>query len=243
MSKTAPNAPDRIPELRSYGRRRGRKRSPRQDRIFEAGLDRYGIVLDDRSSLDPCGLFPDPINELCLEIGFGGGEHLVWQANQAPQNGFIGAEPFEDGVVKVLTAIEDRALRNVRVWPGDARVLLRALPNAAVSKVFMLFPDPWPKKRHVKRRLFSNALLDELSRVMTANGELRVATDIAAYACGVLHTVQQHPKFFWKVARPNDWRERSSDWPATRYEEKARRAKRQPMFFRFQHQPSGKSSF
>ena len=135
-----------------------------------------------------------------LEIGFGGAEHLVWQARHNPHAGLIGCEVFADGIVKAVAAIEEQALGNVRLYPDDARDLLRWLPEASLARVFMLFPDPWPKKRHVKRRLVTRALLDLLARAMAPAAELRVATDIGDYARTILLAARGHPAFVWQAS-------------------------------------------
>lgn len=229
-------------ELRSYGRRRGRKRSPRQERIFDQGLTRWGLDVDDQSSCDPYALFPTRPKEIWLEIGFGGGEHLIWQAEHNPSVGFIGAEPFEDGVVKVLSAIEEKSLRNVRVLPGDVRPFLRTVAPGCIDRVFILFPDPWPKARHTKRRIISKHLLDLLAHACSDRANIRIGTDIASYASVILQTVHHHPEFTWQVREPSDWRTRPPDWPGTRYEAKAIRAGRKPYFFHFQHLKLGKQT-
>lgn len=168
-----------------------------------------------------------------LEIGFGGGEHLIWQARANPEVGLIGCEVFEDGVVKALSAIEVGDMSNVRVCTEDARALLRWLPDGSIERVFILFPDPWPKKRHVKRRLINRALADELARVMPNGAELRIATDIGDYLRTILVAFRGHPAFAWQARGPADWRQRGPDWPATRYEAKAEREGRPRYFLRF----------
>lgn len=224
-------------ELRSYGRRRGRKRSARQQNIFEDGLAQWGVPVTGPGLAESAAHLLTPDRPLWLEIGFGGGEHLIWQARHNPDVLIIGAEPFEDGVVKVLTAIEEQDLTNIRVFPGDVRDLLRALPPASLAKGFILFPDPWPKSRHAKRRLVSADLLDQLDSTLVDGAELRIGTDSAAYACDILQRVQHHSRFFWPVNRPGDWRLRPQSWPQTRYEQKALNAGRRSYFFRFVHRP------
>ena len=227
-------------ELRSFGRRRGRKRSARQNTIFKTGLARWGLADEAEDLADPAQLFSFAPSQIWLEIGFGGGEHLIWQAEHHPEIGFLAAEPFEDGVVKVLTAIEEKQLRNVRVFPGDARQVLRRLPPNSIDRVFVLFPDPWPKARHAKRRLVSTPLFTALSQILKDTAEVRIATDIVSYAAAILQTAHHHPNFRWQASTPSDWRQRPSDWPATRYETKARRADRKPYFFQFCHMKVGK---
>jgi tRNA (guanine-N7-)-methyltransferase len=180
------------------------------------------------------GQFEKAVSDVWLEIGFGGGEHLVWQARAHPDVGIIGCETFEDGIVKVLGALETEHQWNVKLWPKDARELIRHLPAGCLSRVFILFPDPWPKKRHHKRRLVAPRMLDELARVMGPAAELRVATDIGGYATAILLGAAFHPSFRWLAAAPADWQTRPPDWPATRYEAKARAAGRRCYYFRFE---------
>ncbi|MCH9765097.1 MAG: tRNA (guanosine(46)-N7)-methyltransferase TrmB, partial [Alphaproteobacteria bacterium] len=133
-----------VHEVRSFGRRRGRKRSARQDSILRDGLAQWGLDLEGPLPPEPHALFSPTPPEVWMEIGFGGGEHLIWQAERNPDVGFIAAEPFEDGVVKALTAIAEKHLKNVRIYPGDVRPVLRSLPQDSIARAFVLFPDPWP---------------------------------------------------------------------------------------------------
>ena len=181
----------------------------------------------------PTDLFSAPVSRAWLEIGFGGGEHLIWQARANPDVGLIGCEVFEDGVVKALSAIDEGGLNNVRLSTDDAREVLRQLPGACLDRVFILFPDPWPKKRHVKRRLINRALADQLARVMRPGAELRIGTDIGDYLRTILLSLHGHPGFNWHVQGPADWRLRPLDWPPTRYEAKAGREGRRCYFLRF----------
>jgi tRNA (guanine-N7-)-methyltransferase len=212
-------------ELRSYGRRHGRKLSLRQSRLLTELLPQ---VAADASSL---AVSQSPI---WLEIGFGGGEHLLHQAKNNSGITFVGAEPFEDGVVKVLSAIEAEQLSNIRVFADDARPLLRSLKHQSVAKSFVLFPDPWPKKKHAKRRLLSEATIDLLARASVPGGELRVATDIGDYARTLLIAMRNQGGFDWIARSPEDWRTPWPDWPGTRYEAKAKREGRQCYYFTFQ---------
>jgi len=221
-------------ELRSYGRRRGRKPSPRQALLLERELPRFAIRLSQSPPVKLGELFAPPVAEVWLEIGFGGAEHLIWQARANPRVGCIGCEPFTDGVVKALSAIVEANLANVRLYAEDARPLLRWLPDAGIARTFILFPDPWPKKRHHKRRLVSRATLAELARIMRPGAELRIATDIDDYARAILLAVRQQPSFRWTAEGPADWRERGTDWPSTRYEQKALSQGGRCTFFRFQ---------
>ncbi|MDX2287465.1 MAG: tRNA (guanine(46)-N(7))-methyltransferase TrmB [Hyphomicrobiaceae bacterium] len=220
-------------DLRSFGRRRGRAFSPRQARLLSDVLPVLSMPAAGPVAAPLTDLFPMVVDDVWLEIGFGGAEHLLWQAERNPHVGIIGCEPFEDGVVKALAGVEDRGLSNIRLHPDDARPLLRRLPDASVARAFVLFPDPWPKKRHVKRRLVSPSLLGDLARVMSPGAELRIATDIGDYLRTVLIAVAAEPRFSWSARGPADWRVRPSDWPQTRYEEKAGREGRRCYFLSF----------
>jgi tRNA (guanine-N7-)-methyltransferase len=228
-------------DLRSYGRRRGRAPSLRQAALWREVLPRVAVDLSQRAPSRLGDLFAPPVEDVWLEIGFGGGEHLVWQARANPGVGLIGCEPFQDGVVKVLSAIEagldartrTGGLANIRVLADDARPLLRWLPSASIGRAFVLFPDPWPKARHRKRRLVSEAMLGKLARVLRPGGELRLATDDGDYAGAMLLAIGRQAYFQWTANGPDDWRRRPADWPPTRYEEKALREGRRCYFLSF----------
>ncbi len=223
-------ASERGGELRSFGRRRGRALSQRQARLWHELLPRLAITAAELGPLER--LFAAPVRSVWLEIGFGGGEHLLWQAEHHPEAGIIGCEPFQAGIIKVLSALQNRDGGNLRLHADDARALLRRLPDACLARVFVLFPDPWPKRRHWKRRLLSEAMLQELARLMQPGAELRVATDIAPYAEWILLAVRRQGSFRWTARSAADWRERGSDWPATRYELKAIEAGRRCCYLR-----------
>lgn len=222
-----------LAELRSFGRRRGRKASPRQARLLADVLPQLALDVASAPPSRLTDLFSGQARQIWLEIGFGGGEHLLWQAEQHPDVGFIGAEPYEGGVVKVLTAIEQRGIANIRIWPDDARELLRWLPVASIARAFILFPDPWPKARHRKRRLVNRSLLDQLARVLQPAANIRAATDVGDYARTMLQAALAHPHYDWNVQGPADWRQRAADWPQTRYEAKAIAEGRRCYFFTF----------
>jgi len=226
-------------ELRSYGRRRGRKPSPRQAALLSNTYPRVALPLDSPPPERLADLFAMPVVDVWLEIGFGGGEHLIWQAKANPDVGLIGSEPFQDGIVKVLAAIEGEQINNVRLYADDARPVLRWLPAASIGCAFVLFPDPWPKKRHHKRRLVSEPTLAQLARIMRPSAELRIATDIGDYARWILEAVLRQGSFTWTAECPADWRQRGLDWPPTRYEEKALREGRRCSYFRFRRMPDG----
>lgn len=220
-------------ELRSFGRRHGRKFSAAQDRLLTEDLPRLAVDLGATVPVPLAGLFASPVRDVWLEIGFGGGEHLLWQAQHHPNVGIIGCEPYLDGVVKVLSAIQSKKLDSVRLHTDDARPLLRWLPPASLSRAFILFPDPWPKARHRKRRLVSPSLVASLARVMMSGAELRLATDIGDYARTALQALCASPEFFWRASSPEDWRIRPEDWPSTRYEAKAVAAGRRCIYLTF----------
>jgi tRNA (guanine-N7-)-methyltransferase len=215
--------------IHTYGRRRGRRLRTSQRTLLESLLPTLAIEAGE-SALDPRSLFAADTKEIWLEIGFGGGEHLAAQAAAHPEVGFIGCEPFVNGVVSLLGHLKSRDLRNVRIWSHDARDLIARLPSGSIARAFILFPDPWPKARHHKRRLIAAPFLDALARVLAHGAELRVATDDADYLEWILERLPSHPAF-----RPQDradWHARPADWPPTRYEQKAIAAGRKPTYLR-----------
>jgi tRNA (guanine-N7-)-methyltransferase len=221
------NPPSR--ESGFFGRRRGKRLRATQERLVETLLPRLRIGGD----ADLGGfraLFPQ---DLRLEIGFGGGEHLAHEARAHPRVGFIGCEPFVNGIAKLLATIEQERLANIRVSDEDATRLLPRLPEAAFGRVSILFPDPWPKRRHRKRRILSDATLAELARVMRPGAELRFATDIDDYAGWTLARVLRSTDFRWTAERCDDWRRPWPGWPGTRYESKAIREGRVPSYLTF----------
>jgi len=228
---------------RLYGRRIGRPLRAAQQRLLDTRLPGLRIALPPAGDrLDPARLFDGAVAGIWLEIGFGGGEHLAAQARAHPQIGFIGCEPFVNGVVSLLGHVDRDGLANIRLHDDDARALLDALPDASIGRAFVLFPDPWPKKRHHKRRFIGAANLDRLARVMTDGAELRLATDDMDYGRWMLEHARAHPAFAWRPRGPEDWRARPADWPATRYEEKAARAGRSSLYLTFaRHRRAGQA--
>jgi tRNA (guanine-N7-)-methyltransferase len=219
---------------RIYGRRRGRPLRPGRQQAVEQLLPELAIPLPEGDGkLDLRALFQLAPTAIWLEIGFGAGEHLAEQAERNPDIGFIGVEVFENGVARLIGEIARRDLRNIRIFADDARLLLDRLPPNSLARVFILFPDPWPKLRHHKRRLVSTTTLDRLAVLMPPGAELRLATDDRSYLAWMLEHLTTHPAFAWIARRPDDWRERPADWPATRYEGKALAAGRTPAFLRF----------
>lgn len=178
-------------------------------------------------------MFAQPVSEIWLEIGFGSGEHLAWQAEHHPATGLIGCEPFVNGVAALLGLIETSRLNTIRIHDGDAREVLDWLPTDSIGRIFLLFPDPWPKTRHAKRRLLAPETIAQMARVLRSGGELRFATDSGDYAAQALLTVLDSRAFTWTAESPKDWRMRPSDWPETRYERKALRMSRKPAYLSF----------
>lgn len=220
-------------ELRSFGRRRGRKLSARQERLLTQTLPRVAVALD-RLDQPGLGLSDGTPREVWLEIGFGGGEHLIARARRSPDVLFIGCEPFEEGVVKVLSAIEADHLSNIRLHADDARDLLRRLPPHSIDRAFILFPDPWPKRKHQKRRLVAPPLLALLARALRPGARLSVATDIPDYARTMLMAFAGAADFRWTAHGPADWQTRPADRVETRYEHKALAEGRRPTYLEFE---------
>ncbi len=216
-----------------YGRRHGHKLRGRQQLLMREALPRLRIECKREQNLDPRSLFDFSPQETWLEIGFGGGEHLAAQARAHPQTGFIGCEPFINGVAKLIAAIDDECLNNIRIYDDDARDMLESLADGSISRVFLLFPDPWHKKRHNKRRFVSPENLDQLARIMRPGAILRIASDIPDYIRWTMRHIRAHPDFNWLANSPDDWRIRPDDWPSTRYEAKAIREGRTPCYLSF----------
>ena len=213
-----------------FGRRKARALRPAQKRRYEERLPDYRI---DPTALpaNPRALFASPVRAVWMEIGFGSGEHLVAQARAHPDIGMIGCEPFINGVVKCVRDADAAGLETLRVYPDDARHVLDAMPEGGLERVFILFPDPWPKRRHRLRRFIGPENLPRLARVLASGGELICATDHPDCLDWVLFHVTRHPEFDWLVEGPADWRERPAGQPPTRYERKALAGK--PYYLRF----------
>lgn len=232
----AMTTPDRVGRRHVFGRRKGRPLSARQQRLLDELLPRLALDLEAPPPEPLARLFPVPIEDVWLEIGFGAGEHLLWQAKANPRIGLIGAEPFINGVAQLLGRIEEDAVRNVRVHADDALPLIEWLPEASIGRAFVLYPDPWPKARHRKRRLLSPATLARLARILRPGAELRLATDIGDYARTSLLAARAVPQMAWCAHSAADWRTRPADWPATRYEAKAIAEGRRPLYLTFVRQ-------
>lgn len=195
-------------------------------------LPRLRLTLPEGSQLDPRGLFDPTTDRIWLEIGFGAGEHLIWQAEHHPEVGIIGCEVFEPGVAHLLAELKGRGLANVRLFDDDARLLIGALAPRCLARAFILFPDPWPKERHKKRRIVATETLDDLAAAMVDDAELRIATDDPDYAQWIEQRLADHPAFETMAEGM-----RPPDWPETRYEKKAESEGRQARLFRSRRRP------
>jgi tRNA (guanine-N7-)-methyltransferase len=216
-----------------YGRRKGHRLRPGRDRLLRERLPQIQITLPAAGRLDPSSLFTPRRARVWLEIGFGGGEHLAAQAEGHPEVGMIGCDPYLAGVARLLSLAESAGLDNLRLLVDDARLLLDALPDRSLERIFVLFPDPWPKTRHHKRRLVNPVTAAAFARILVPGGELRLASDDMHYACAMLEVLLARPELAWLAERPDDWRRRPADWPPTRYEQKALAAGHGAVYLRF----------
>jgi tRNA (guanine-N7-)-methyltransferase len=212
-----------------FGRRKGKALRPGQRQAIETVLPRLLIDLGKPAPSRLAELFEVPVEAVRLEIGFGGGEHMLNAARTNPSIGFIGVEPFESGLAKTVTAIGREAIRNVRLYDQDAALLLDWLPQKSISRIDLLFPDPWPKKGHWKRRFVSQANLDHIVRCLFAGGELRFATDVESYAEWAREEILKHGGLKQNRDSVEPW----ENWPGTRYEAKAARDGRGAWYFSF----------
>ncbi|HVY12734.1 MAG TPA: tRNA (guanosine(46)-N7)-methyltransferase TrmB [Alphaproteobacteria bacterium] len=211
-----------------YGRRKGRPLRVTKQGLMDNLLPRIALP-EGSEPLDLQKIFLNK-KDVCLEVGFGGGEHLAAQAAAHPDYGFIGCEPFMNGIASLLSHIDEKKLQNIRLWPHDARPLLDRLPKASLSRVFVLFPDPWPKKRHAGRRFIGPDNLEKLARVIKPGGELRMASDDPTMQAWMQEQLSACLDF---TPAPGVMQTRPEGWPPTRYEEKALKAKRTPLYFSF----------
>ena len=227
------NEPDEHSARAFFGRRKGHPLRARQIELFETLLPKLAPDLSKPAPADLSTLFTTSLDQVRLEIGFGGAEHMIAQALANPRSGFIGSDGFENAVGKALVAIGDNDLNNVRLHFGDASELIDWLPEGALSRIDLLYPDPWPKRRHWKRRFIQDESLTRLARILKAGGELRFATDIANYAAYVLARVMLSKDFIWTAECAEDWRKPWVGFSRTRYEAKAIREGRTPAYFIF----------
>jgi tRNA (guanine-N7-)-methyltransferase len=209
-----------------FGRRVGQRLRPGQQDHMETLLPKLRLPAGEIT--DPKSLFANPVREVRLEIGFGGAEHLIAAARENPDVGFIGCEPFVNGLAKALAAISLHGLTNIRLWDADAAPLLKRLPEASLARVDLFYPDPWPKRRQRKRRFVSDATLAAIDRVLRDGGEFRFASDIDDYVGWTLARLAKNAGLEWTAARAGDWLSPHEGWVRTRYEAKAIIAGRVP---------------
>ncbi len=215
---------------RLYGRRQGHKLRTGQAALVEQLLPQ--IEVPETGALDATLLFGND-RPLEFEIGFGSGEHLAGQAEARPDHGFIGCEPFINGVVGALMHVRDRDLSNVRIHMGDALEVLERFPDASLSRVYLLHPDPWPKARHAKRRMMNHGPMDLIARKLKPGCEFRLGTDDPTYCRWSMMVMDQRRDFEWQAGDAQDFLTRPDDWPETRYERKARRKGHEVWYFRY----------
>ncbi|ESY11471.1 tRNA (guanosine(46)-N(7))-methyltransferase TrmB [Mesorhizobium sp. C386A] len=216
-----------------FGRRHGKTIRPQQAAALESGLGAYGLDLSVQAPAELRALFSADVSTVRLEIGFGGGEHLLHRATEAPATGFIGVEPFVNGMAKLMMAVREKPLANLRVYDDDATRLLDWLPQTSLDGIDLLYPDPWPKKKHWKRRFVSPLNLDRFARVLKPGGKFRFASDIDTYVNWTLLHCRAHGGLLWQVQDGADWHRPYEGWPGTRYEAKAIREGRRPAYLTF----------
>src|SRR3984957_6514498 len=225
--------PEQHQDRAFFGRRKGHTLRPRHARLIETLLPQLAIDLSNPAPTELSALFPVPIDDIQLEIGFGGGEYLIAQAQERPRTGFIGVEPFVNGMAKALAGIESGKLQNIRLHFDDAMNLMAWLPQNALARIDLIHPDPWPKRRHWKRRFVQDAMVSRLPRILRPGGELRFVTDIADYAAWTLQRLLRSADFEWTAERACDWREPWRDYTMTRYGRKAEREGRTAAYLIF----------
>src|SRR5450631_585811 len=216
-----------------FGRRKGHKLRSHQADLIEHLLPRLSLDIGKPGPADLAGLFDTPVDDLRLEIGFGGGEHLVAEARAFPKVGFIGCEPYVNGMAKILAQIEAHDIGNIRLFAGDATELLAWVPPRALQRIDLIHPDPWPKRRHWKRRFVQDATVAAIARALKSNGEFRFVSDIDDYCAWTLAHLRHSPDLVWTAERAADWRLPWADYTMTRYGAKAEREGRQAAYLRF----------
>jgi tRNA (guanine-N7-)-methyltransferase len=216
-----------------FGRRKGKALRPNQERLIHGSLDALRLDLGAPAPGDLASLFPVPVKAIRLESGFGGGEHLIHRAATHPDTGFIGVEPFVNSMAKLLARIEALGLKNIRLYDDDAVQALDWLLEGSIDHIDLLYPDPWPKKKHWKRRFVSDVNLRRFHRVLRQGGLFCFASDIDTYVNWTLQHVDRHGGFEWTARNASDWLTAFKDWPGTRYEAKARREGRSSAYLTF----------
>lgn len=221
-----------------YGRRQGHKLRPGRRRLIDEVLPTLQLSLETIGpALREGRLFKNPVEDIWFEVGFGAGEHLAGQAQAYPHVGFIGCEPFINGVASLVQTIDQTKINNIKIFNDDARLLLPAFPANSLGRVFVLFSDPWPKTKHHRRRFLNQQTLDQLAALMKDNAELRFASDHPGYIRWTLEHIDRHPNFIWPVKRCQDWQLPPNDWVPTRYEAKARRQGISCTYLRIRRRP------
>jgi tRNA (guanine-N7-)-methyltransferase len=231
-STTAMDGNERQPRA-FFGRRKGHRLRPNQERLFATLLPRLALDLSQPAPAELNELFPVPIRTVDLEIGFGGGESMIARAREQPHVGFIGVEPFVNGMAKALAAIDGNLLCNIRLHFDDAAGLIAWLPEGSLARIDLIHPDPWPKRRHWKRRFVQDETVAQLARILRQGGEFRFVTDIAGYAAWTLQRFLRSPHFEWTAECADDWRKPWPGFTRTRYHAKAARAERTSCFLIF----------
>jgi tRNA (guanine-N7-)-methyltransferase len=216
-----------------FGRRKGHKLRPRQAQLFETLLPSLALDLSGPAPAELALLFVEPVTAVCLEIGFGGGEAMLAEAKAHRHIGFIGVEPFVNGMAKALAGIQAEGLLNIRLHFDDALALIAWLPEASLTRIDLIHPDPWPKRRHWKRRFVQDETVGQLARILRSGGEFRFVTDIADYAAWTLQRLTRNPNFEWTAQCANDWRNPWPSFTGTRYHAKAAREQRSSCFLIF----------
>jgi tRNA (guanine-N7-)-methyltransferase len=216
-----------------FGRRKGHRLRSHQAALLDSLLPRLALDVNAPPPDKVAALFAAPVDDVRFEVGFGGGEYLIAQARAHPRTGFIGCEPFVNGMAKALAAIEAQGLANIRLHLGDAVPVLDWLPAASLAGIDLVYPDPWPKRRHWKRRFVQERTLADMARILRQNGEFRFVSDIPDYVAWTLARLLRSPDFVWTAERADDWREPWPGFVRTRYEAKAVREERVPCYLVF----------
>jgi tRNA (guanine-N7-)-methyltransferase len=240
-----PNTLDRDPspeteaDRRFFGRRKGHKLRVHQLDLIKQLLPRLAVDIEGPGTSKPADfaglteLFDRPVDDVRLEIGFGGGEHLIAEAHAFPNTGFIGCEPYVNGMAKILAQIEARNISNIRLFAGDAAELLAWAPPLSFVRIDLIHPDPWPKRRHWKRRFVQDATVVAMARILKPSGEFRFVSDIDDYCAWTLAHLLRSSDFIWTAEQASDWRLPWPDYTMTRYGRKAEREGRKAAYFRF----------
>ena len=225
------------PHDKFFGRRKGKPLTKASKERFESILPSISITVNEDTIFNADALFQTEVKTLWFEVGFGGGEHMVWLAQKNPDVSIIGCEPYMNGTAKLLRDIEDDDIKNIRIYPDDARHIMEKMDDASLDKAFALFGDPWRKYRHRERRFIGNDNLNRFARILKDGAILRIATDHSIYLQWILRWAPVHPDFEWLDEGPQDWATRKDDWPETRYERKALREGRKSSYLTFKRKP------